>query len=159
VGVKGSSLDTRSEIERIYRSDGSRLWWSLVAFSGDREIASDALAEAFSQALGRGDELTDPLAWVWHVAYRIAAGELKRRATQVANVPDAADPNGQAAMELIGLLRRLPQNQRAAVILHYYADFPVSQIASLMDVSAATVKVHLHRGRMKLMKLLEDEHE
>ena len=50
-------------IERLYREEGRRLWWALMAFSGDPEIASDSVAEAFAQALGRGDALIDPLPW------------------------------------------------------------------------------------------------
>jgi RNA polymerase sigma-70 factor, ECF subfamily len=155
--VEGTRLRVQGEIERIYRSDGARLWWSIAAFAGDREIASDAVAEAFAQALRRGDDLHDPLAWIWRVAYRLAAGELKRRATLVEEIPDAQDPNEHRAIELMSVLRRLPTNQRAAVVLHYYADLPVSEVASLMGTSSATVKVHLHRGRTRLMSLLEDE--
>ena len=34
-------------VERVWREQGTKLWRSLVAFSGDRELASDAMAEAF----------------------------------------------------------------------------------------------------------------
>jgi predicted RNA polymerase sigma factor len=37
-----------SDIERLYREEGSRLWWALLAYTGDREVASDAAAEAFA---------------------------------------------------------------------------------------------------------------
>jgi len=157
VRVEGTPLRTKSEIERIYRSDGSRLWWSLVAFTGDREIASDAVAEAFAQALRRGDDIRDPLAWIWRVAYKIAAAEMKRRPASMEEGHEAVVPNEQGAVELIEVLRRLPVRQRAAVVLHYYADLPVSEIAQLMAISTATVKVHLYRGRARLRKLLEDE--
>ena len=70
---------TMGNLERIYREHGDRLWWAVLAFSGDREVASDAVAEAFAQALRRGEGLRDPLAWIWRVAFRVAAGELKRR--------------------------------------------------------------------------------
>lgn len=69
---------TMGNLERIYREHGGRLWWAVLAFSGDREVASDAVAEAFAQALRRGEDLSDPLAWIWRVAFRVAAGELKR---------------------------------------------------------------------------------
>ena len=72
-------LGTESAVERIYRDHGSRLWRSLAAFTGDPDVASDAVAEAFAQALRRGEELRDPLAWVWRVAFRVASGELQRR--------------------------------------------------------------------------------
>jgi DNA-directed RNA polymerase specialized sigma24 family protein len=43
--------DTDAELERLYRDEGARLWRALVAFSGDREVAADAVAEAFARAL------------------------------------------------------------------------------------------------------------
>jgi hypothetical protein len=50
----------RDAVERVWRDDGPRLWRSLVAFGGDAELASDAMAEAFAQALGRGDQVETP---------------------------------------------------------------------------------------------------
>ena len=150
---------TRAAIERLYREEGRRLWWALLAYSGDRDVASDATAEAFAQALGRGSEIRDPGAWVWRVAFRVAAGELKRRRGTDHRVPDFADPvdQPQPAQELLALLSRLPDQQRAAIVLHYYADRPVDDIAEALGVSAATARVHLHRGRRRIRQLLEEE--
>ncbi|MDP9300497.1 MAG: hypothetical protein M3P43_06340, partial [Actinomycetota bacterium] len=67
------------EIERLYREEGDRLWRAVVAWSGSSHVADDAVSEAFAQALRRGDELHDPMAWIWRVAFRTAAGELKAR--------------------------------------------------------------------------------
>src|SRR5688500_19229128 len=86
-------VSARRDLEGLYREHGKRLWWALVAFSGDREIASDAESEAFAQALRRGDELRDPMAWIWAVSFRIAAGELKARSRQ-------APPLFEASYEL-----------------------------------------------------------
>jgi DNA-directed RNA polymerase specialized sigma24 family protein len=66
-------------LEQVYEEHGGKLWRALFLYTGDREIASDGLAEAFAQALRRGDELRSPERWVWRSAFRIAAGELSRR--------------------------------------------------------------------------------
>ena len=74
------ALKARSTgIEELYRSDGDRLWRAVLAFAGDREVASDAVAEAFAQAIRRGRAIRDPQKWVWRAAFRIAAGDLGRR--------------------------------------------------------------------------------
>src|SRR5207247_3672685 len=75
-----------------------------MAFSGDPEIASDSVAEAFAQALGRGDALVDPLAWIWRVAFRVAAGELNERRRVDHRMPELSDPNRseRAASERAG---------------------------------------------------------
>lgn len=77
-----------SELERVYREDGGRLWRALVGYSGDPEIASDAMAEAFSQALAGSERIVSPAAWVWRAAFKIAAGELQRRQRSGGELPD-----------------------------------------------------------------------
>jgi RNA polymerase sigma-70 factor (ECF subfamily) len=144
-------------VERLYREEGRRLWWALVAYSGDQDVASDAVAEAFAQALGRADSLRDPLAWIWRVAFRVAAGELKRRRRLDHRLPEVGDPGEQRANELLSLLRRLPEKQRAAIVLHYYADRPVRDVAAALGVTQATARVHLHRARRRLQLLLESQ--
>ena len=150
-------VDARRDLEQLYREHGNRLWWSLVAFSGDREIASDAESEAFAQALRRGEAIKDPLAWVWRAAFRIAAGELQRRRTVAAPLTDSTYELPEPAAHVTEALRQLPAQQRAAVVLHYYADKPIREIAELLGTSFSTVAVHLHRGRNRLRDLLGDD--
>jgi len=79
-------------LERLYRDRGDRLWRAVLAYSGDPEVASDAVAEAFAQALRRGDAIRDLEAWLWRATFRIAAGDLadrRRRATP----PDDPGPS------------------------------------------------------------------
>jgi RNA polymerase sigma-70 factor, ECF subfamily len=57
-------VSARRDLELLSREHGKRPWWALVAFSGDRDIASDAESEAFAQALRRGNAIRDPLAWI-----------------------------------------------------------------------------------------------
>ncbi len=62
------------ELERLYRSHRGRMWQALFAFAGDPEVASDAVAEAFTQELRRGDAMRLPEPWLWRTVFRIAAG-------------------------------------------------------------------------------------
>jgi DNA-directed RNA polymerase specialized sigma24 family protein len=74
------SLRVRADavrLERVYEEEGARPWRAVYLYAADREVASDAVAEAFAQALRRGNELRSPERWVWRTAFRIAAGELK----------------------------------------------------------------------------------
>jgi RNA polymerase sigma-70 factor (ECF subfamily) len=54
-------------------------------------------------------------------------------------------------------LLRLPARQRAVVVLHYFEDRPVREVAELLGVEEATVKVHLHRARSRLRQLLGED--
>jgi RNA polymerase sigma-70 factor (ECF subfamily) len=154
--VSDSVVTAGRGLERLYREDGVRLWRALVAFSGDREVASDAVSEAFAQALGRGDDLRDPQRWVWRAAFRIAAGELSDRRRFQEPAHDSSyemeDPPGP----LIAGLARLSPNQRATLVLRYYAGYSTKEIARMIGASAATVRVHLSQGRRRLHRILED---
>jgi RNA polymerase sigma-70 factor (ECF subfamily) len=139
---------------RTYEEQGPKLWRALVAYTGDRHVADDALGEAFAQAAARGPALRVPERWVWTAAFRIAAGELKqRRLRQVPDRSEGVDPS--EAVELLLALRQLPPKQRAALVLHYYGGYKAREIAGILGSTATTVRVHLSAGRKQLRKLLE----
>lgn len=145
-------------LERLYREDGERLWRSLLVFAGDREVASDSMAEAFAQALGRGDAVRDHRRWVWRAAFRIAAGQLKerRRTEPIGTHPSYEDPDPIAG-ELLRALATLSPNQRAAVALHDYVGHSTAEIGRILGASPATVRVHLSQGRRRLRRILVRE--
>ena len=58
--------------------------------------------------------------------------------------------------DLLVALRKLPDAQRAAVILFYYADLPVSDIAARLGSNSLAVRANLSRGRGRLRQLLGD---
>jgi RNA polymerase sigma-70 factor (ECF subfamily) len=146
-------------VELLYREHGERLWRAVMAFTGDREVASDAVAEAFAQALRRGDAIQDPLRWIWRAAFRIAAGELKERGRfRDASADPGYDPD-ELVTDLLEALAKLSPKQRAAVLLHHYAGYPVKEVAEIIGSTTAAVKVHLMRGRNRLRDLLGDEHD
>lgn len=147
-------------VERVWRDDGPRLWRSLVAFGGDQELASDAMAEAFAQALGRGDEVEAPDRWIWRAAFRIAAGELKeRRRVAAADVLRTSVDMPEPVADLVRALRTLSPNQRAAAVLSLYADMSTRDVARTLGCSQATVRVHLSQARRRLRALLEETDE
>lgn len=152
-----SSVTSASPIglEQVYREQSAKLWRALVAYTGDRGIADDALAEAFAQAIGRGGALHTPERWVWIAAFRIAAGELKTQEQRAAGHEPPAPAKPSEAVELLDALTRLPPKQRAALVLHYYGGYKSREIAQIVGSTAATVRVHLSAGRKRLRALLE----
>ena len=145
-----------SEIERVYKEAGDRLWWALLAYTGDREVASDSAAEAFALALAAAGTIRDPAAWIWRVAFRVAANHL-RTPTGVAGGPAATYEMDDGAVEVMLALKKLSRKQRAVFILFYLDDRPTAAIADLLEMAPATVSVHLHRARRKLRAILEDD--
>ena len=65
----------------------------------------------------------------------------------------------EPAGELVAALLQLSPNQRASLVLHYYAGYPTKEIAGIIGASAATVRVHLSKGRKRLRRILEEPDE
>ncbi len=151
-------ISATSEVEAVYRQDGDRLWRSLYAFAGDEEVASDAVAEAFAQALRRGSAIRDVRGWIWRSAFRLAAGDLKRRSrTSQGTIPEGSVHDVHPDEQLLQAIGELTPQQRAVIVLHYYADCPVREIARRTGINALAVRAHLSRGRKHLRVLLGDE--
>jgi RNA polymerase sigma-70 factor, ECF subfamily len=147
--------DVGGRLEALFRDEAPRLWRSLLLSTGSGEVASDAVAEAFAQALRRGAELRDPLAWIWRVAYRVAAGELQTRGRERIVPPERAYEMPEPVVDLIRALDRLTVHQRTAVVLADYAGYSHREIARLLGSSVSAVGVHVHRARKRLRTLLE----
>jgi len=148
---------SRSVVEELYLQQGDTLWRAILAFSGDRAVADDVVAEAFAQLLRRGDAVRDPSAWVWTAVFRIAADELRKRARASGPPPpDAGYEMPDPLPQVIAALSTLPTVQRTVVVMHDYADRPTGEIAHTLGIARSTVRVHLSTARRKLRAILED---
>jgi RNA polymerase sigma factor (sigma-70 family) len=146
-----------ARLEDLYEEHGARLWLALFLYAGDREVASDAVAEAFAQALRRGDALRSPEQWIWRSAFRIAAGELSRRKRETEDVMDTSYEVPEETTELLLALPRLTPKQRIAIVLHYHVGYSLKEVAKITGSTPSAVGVHLHRGRKRLRELLGDD--
>ena len=142
------------DVEAVYRQHAARLWRAVLLFAGDREIASDAVAEAFAQVLRQGASVRDPARWVWRAAFSVATDELRarRRTTEMVEAGyDMPEPLSDLTRALAGLTH----HQRASVILHDYAGYSRREIAAVLHSSPSAVGVHLFRARRQLRTQLE----
>ncbi|MEM9130698.1 MAG: sigma-70 family RNA polymerase sigma factor [Actinomycetota bacterium] len=148
-------------LEDLYRTEHQRLWRSLVAFCGDRDLATEAEAEAFSQLVHRGDGVRDPKAWLWRAAFRIAGGLLAERNSRSRHLSslESIDHGGSPATgavvddslaEFLDLLQSLSEQQRAVVVLRYAGGLTPTDIAELLGTSPGTIRVQLHRAHHHL---------
>jgi RNA polymerase sigma-70 factor (ECF subfamily) len=155
-------VEASRDYDVIWRESGATIWRAVYAYAGgNREVADDAVAEAFARAMARDADVRDPVAYVYRIAFRVAGAELARRKKEAGEVPEiaTADPSSNGLPDLLHALRELTPAQRAAVYLHYRADLPVREVAHLTGMSSAAVKVHLMRGRRRLRELLGEEDE
>ena len=145
------------DFDALFRDAGSGVFRTLYAYTGGRrDVAEEAMAEAFARALARSDTIRDPVAWIYRTAFRLANDELRAERRRGPAPTDVESPPPELS-GLMEALRELSPNQRAAIVMRHVLDLEVAEIAKRMGTAAPTVRVHLHRGRKRLRELLGDE--
>ena len=152
----------RADYEWLFRATFPRVQRTVALILRDRDRAEEITQDAFLQLLVNWRKVSHyerPEAWVSRVAIRMAvrqAGrEAVRRPLEIAATPVATPP--EPDLDLADAVATLAPMQKAAVVLHYYDDLPVLEVARILGVSESTVKQHLHRARARLAQLLEEE--
>ena len=142
-------------IALLYEQEFHAFVAGAYAVVGDTEAARDAVQEAFARALReRGRFRNDgPLeAWLWRIVINVARDETRRSLFAELSADELAEiaPLGSdvsSAHDLRDELRSLPERQRLAVFLHYYASLPYEEVAELLDVAPGTVGASLNAAR------------
>ncbi len=98
-------------------------------------------------------------AWLLRIVARICFGivaPLWRRIEELKEADAiAADlPSTELRLDLERAVAALPETYRTPLLLHYYEDRPVAEIAARLGISEAAAKVRLHRAREKVRDLL-----
>lgn len=128
--------------------------------TGDPHQAEDVVQDVLVKAYGRWDhvgQLDHPEAYLRRMIVNAHISWWRRRTPTARgafelddiSVPDHADQVTRRS-ELVGLVRRLPRKQRAAVALRYYADHTDAEIAEILGCSTSTVRSQIARALVKL---------
>ena len=129
------------------------------------EVVQDAF-EAMHTALRRLRDSEKALSYLRQAVVNKSRSVLRHRTVVDKNAPKPApdEPSAEhAAMALIertavvAALRALPERQREAIVLRYYADFSEADIAAAMGISRGAVKSHTARGMTALRSILAQE--
>lgn len=152
------SADPDHDYEVVWREAGPTLWRAVRAYAaGRQDVADEAVGEAFARVIARGEEVRDPVPYLYRVAFRVAAAELKRIAmtTDLASQPEPVSARGDEH-EVWLMLNVLSPEQRAVLYLYYRVDLPVREVASRLGLSGAAVRMHLVRARRRLAASLRE---
>ena len=158
IGRRGASLN---ELEALYRSRFDVFARIAVSVTGDAERARDAVQEAFATAVRkRGSFRSEgPLeAWVWRIVLNAARSDVRRIVPAVVSFDEPASTNGHREQdaELRVALARLPERQRTAVFLRYYADLDYAAIGEALGITTGTVAATLNAAHTTLRSRLEE---
>jgi RNA polymerase sigma factor (sigma-70 family) len=154
---RGASLD---ELEALYRSRFEIFARIAASVTGDAERACDAVQEAFAVAVRKRGSFRreGPLeAWVWRIVLNAARSDMRRTTAEV-DYDDHALSNGrpEADAELRAALALLPERQRTAVFLRYYADLDYAAIGVALGIRTGTVAATLNAAHATLRTRLEE---
>lgn len=151
----------KSEIETIYRKRFDAFLFTVTALLGDGQVALDVVQEAFARALRRRRSFRRDgslEAWLWQIV--LNTGRDRRRARQREDVLAQVEPTvevfAESPHELRSSLLALPERQRLAVFLRYYADLSYTEIAEVLGVSPGTVAASLNAAHGALRERLEE---
>jgi RNA polymerase sigma-70 factor (ECF subfamily) len=149
-----------AELEALYRERYRHFLRVASLIVGDLERAHDAVQEGFASAIRsrrsyRGDGALE--AWVWRIIVNAATKQRPERPSPLAR-HDPATQNGDAVdrRAVRAWIALLPERQRIAVYLRYYADLDYRAIAEVLDVEVGTVSATLGAAHRKLRKEIQE---
>jgi RNA polymerase sigma-70 factor (ECF subfamily) len=161
----------RSAFTQLMERHERRVYNLCLRMVGDIDDASDATQDTFLTAYRRLSSFRGEAAfttWLHRVAVNASYDLLRKRGRapvltfwndrvveeeRVAPAPDHADETTDA-IEVQRALLAIPEEFRAALVLHDAQDVPVQQVADILGVPVGTVKSRLHRGRVALARAL-----
>ncbi len=140
-------LGDPDEAEEVAQEAAVAIWQGLARFEGRSSVTTLALGIVANLAKkrltrrGRGAQGLEP------AALEALAGAEDRSAARL--------EAEEETVRLRAALLELPERQREALLLATEAGLPYAQIAELLGISVANVKVSVHRARKRLVELLE----
>ncbi|MDN7228525.1 sigma-70 family RNA polymerase sigma factor [Planococcus sp. N064] len=152
--------------EQLIETEKSKLLSKAYSYVGNREDASDIVQETLLQAYKSIHQLKEAKyfsTWLFKILIRQCFAFLRqRKRTLVVETEliqqQLTEQEQPAAYEFVHeALSLLRKDYRTVLVLFYFYDFPVREIASLLDKPINTIKMHLHRGRNQLKKQLEQQ--
>ena len=132
----------------------------------DRGDAEDVVIETLLTAFERGESIRDERAlraWLLRVATNKALGTRRKtaRLVRLDLTPDDAGMGDMAAesstrMALLAGVADLPLQMRAAIVLRYYADLSVEEVAATLGKSPNTIKAQLKTALDRMRRTLAE---
>ncbi|MBR1862537.1 MAG: sigma-70 family RNA polymerase sigma factor [Ruminococcus sp.] len=168
----------KDAFERLYNEYHDRIYFFVLKNVRDTHAAEDITQDTFVRSMEKIGELDSPeayLSWLHSIAYnkcRDLISDRDRSAyfntdeeykAAVENtalceplmLPEDAAVNSELKQTLKKAIDKLPADQRSAVILYYYDDLSIREVADSLKVSENSAALKLHRARKKLRNSIE----
>ncbi len=168
---EAAAADVRAQIEVLFSLHHAEIHGFLTRMVRDPELAADMTQDTFVKAYRAYDTLEDPeraRAWLYQIAHRVALDEFRRRRI-VRFLPWTGESHGAApsaehlalegrfSAEMERALLRMPERQRAALILAELHDLTGLELAEALGISHLAARAMLTRARESLRRALAAE--
>lgn len=149
----------RRDFDEVFAVEFGSVSRTVYLICRDRSMAEDIAQDAFVELYRHWRHISGydrPGAWVRRVAIRMTVRAMRHTSARLDAERRFRAPEVPANHddEVLRAIRTLSPRQQAAVVLFYFEDAPVAEIAELLGCSTATARVHLHRARVRLAELL-----
>jgi RNA polymerase sigma-70 factor (ECF subfamily) len=153
----------REAAEDLFNACYPRLSGWVRRLVDDDDTAHEIASEAFTRLMARWSGLDNPQSYLYMIATNLVRDHWRksgreRRAIRSLTAAVPADPAYHPAqdVDVRALIEGLPARLRSVFLLHYYAGFPVREVASMLGRPEGTIKADLHHARARLKAALGD---
>jgi RNA polymerase sigma-70 factor, ECF subfamily len=163
-------MDDKQQVKHLFEQYHRAIFAYLYRLVNNAETASDLTQETFLQILRHRQKLAaveNQRAWIYRIATNLAYSHLRRRhrfrwlpwqsnQLRQQSGPDLADQIAQR-LQTARALAAVPPKYRAPLLLKNQFDFSVKEIAAILKLTEANVKVRLHRARQMFRQAFAEE--
>lgn len=164
LAAKAAAGDSEAFIKLIRQLESSLHYMAKSILHKDEDVA-DALQETILKAYKAVPALREPKyfkTWIFRILINECHNLIAQRSGSIAyaGIPPVSSYSGDyEKVDLREAVDRLDESQRIAVILHYFEDLPLRQVARVLDISESAVKMRLSRARDALQRTLPNINE
>jgi RNA polymerase sigma factor (sigma-70 family) len=166
-----ASVSTDELVVRLFQEEGHSLVRLARLFVDDRNAAEDLVQEAFIRLARSATRIAEPqraAAYLRSIVLNLARDHNRRGLVslrhqlpfddRVASIEDTITLE-EDQRRVLELLREIAPRQRDCLVLRYYHELGIDDIASTLGVSRNSVKTHLQRGLAAMERLLDGDPE
>lgn len=153
-----ATLDVDALVVRLFEQEGRSLVRLVRLFVDDRNAAEDLVQEGFIRLARNGHRIRDEgkaVAYLRSIVLNLARDHNRRGLVSLRHHlpmdPERASTEDEIVLrddqqQVIDVLRELPHRQRDCVVLRYYEELGIDEIAATLEISPNSVKTHLKRA-------------
>lgn len=155
--------DKEEVVEETLLTEYDRYYRLAYSYVGNPDDAADIVQEGAYQAIRHCDTLQN-ISYVNTWIYRIMLNEIfafcrksKREVLPIEEAPEQGKDDTYEDVDLMQALEQLDEKDRAVIVLRYFEEYKLGEIADILEENVSTVKSRLYRGIKKMRLHMEDE--